>query len=323
MKDLSKRTAVIVLNWNKPEMTIECLESLQTMEGEYDIFIVDNGSDKDKRQKLIEEVKKRQGGILTEGDLDKFQLDDKDDQLLLLILLDKNYGYAKGNNYGLRLAYKLGYRYSLISNNDVKIIDKNVLVELIKGIESNEKYAWAGPRVIGLDGKFQEPRCRITLAQYSLESGILYPFLRKRGKKRHQECVKNFETSWPVGCFLLLKNKNIKEVDFFDENTFLYAEEIILSEKFLSKNYYFMYVDNIHVLHAHAQTTRDLFKNSTFKEYISIVNSNMYYFNKYRNYSKLACDLAKFSKLFYFIVYRPIVSLLKNKSLKGIGNHNV
>ncbi len=41
MKDLSKRTAVIVLNWNKPEMTIECLESLQTMEGEYDIFIVD------------------------------------------------------------------------------------------------------------------------------------------------------------------------------------------------------------------------------------------------------------------------------------------
>ncbi|MGC9174211.1 MAG: glycosyltransferase family 2 protein, partial [Athalassotoga sp.] len=90
MKDLSKRTAVIVLNWNKPEMTIECLESLQTMEGEYDIFVIDNGSDKDKRDKLIDEMKKRNATILTEQTINDFKLDDRDNQLLLLILLDKN-----------------------------------------------------------------------------------------------------------------------------------------------------------------------------------------------------------------------------------------
>ena len=321
MKDLSNRTAVIVLNWNKPKMTLECLKSLQTMEGEYDIFIVDNGSDEDKKQELIKEMKKRQATILTEEELDKFQLDDRSEQLLLLILLNENYGYAKGNNYGLRLAYKLGYKYSLISNNDIKIINRNVLVELIRGIESDKQYAWAGPKIVGPNGKLQEPRCRLTLAQYSLESGVLYPFLRKRGKKRHQRCVKKFKTSWPVGCFLLLKNKNIKEVNFFDEKTFLYAEEIILAEKFLNKNYYFVYVDNVEVFHDHAQTTKCLFKKSTFKEYISIVNSNMYYFNKYRNYSKVSCSLAKISKLFHFFVHRPINFLLKI-FLKKRGNYN-
>ena len=322
MKDLSKRTAVVVLNWNKPEMTIECLESLQTMEGEYDIFVVDNGSDQDKRDKLISEMKKRNAVVLYEKAINDFKLDDKDDQLLLLILLDKNYGYAKGNNYGLRLAHRLGYTYSLISNNDVKIIDKNVLVELIKGIESDPKYAWAGPRIIGPDGKAQKPRRRLNLSEYALEMGILYPFLRKRGinKNKAYENKNDFRYGWPVGCFILIKNREGNEVDFFDENTFLYAEELILAEKFLTKNYLFMYVNDISILHDHAQTTKYLFKNSSYKAEIARLNSDIYYFRSYRNYSAFACQFARFSRIFYLLFYRSVVILLKNRFKIGENN---
>ena len=312
MKDLSKRTAVIVLNWNKPEMTVECLESLQTMEGEYDIFIVDNGSDQDKRDKLISEMKKRNAVVLDEKAINDFKLDDKDDRLLLLILLDKNYGYAKGNNYGLRLAHRLGYKYSLISNNDVKIIDKNVLVELIKGIESDPKYAWAGPRVIEADGKVQKPRRRLNLYEFALENGILYPVLHKRGKTKHQnyENRGDFREGWPIGCFILIKNREGNEVNFFDEKTFLYAEEPILAEKFLMKNYLFMYVDDVSVFHNHAQTTDYFFNGSKYKGFILGLNSNLYYFNKYRGYSRFSCYLTKLSRIFYFFIYRTIIVFL-------------
>ncbi|MGC8622174.1 MAG: hypothetical protein ACP5U0_09695, partial [Caldisphaera sp.] len=232
---------------------------------------------------------------------------------LLLILLDKNYGYAKGNNYGLRLAHRLGYKYSLISNNDVKIIDKNVLVELIKGIESDPKYAWAGPRIIGPDGKEQKPRRRLNLSEYALERGILYPFFRKRGieKNKKYENENNFSHGWPVGCFLIIKNEEGNKVDFFDENTFLYAEELILTEKFLTRNYLFMYVEFVSILHNHAQTTEYLFKGSEWKGFILGLNSDLYYFSKYRGYSNFSCTLTKLSRIFYFLTYRQFVSLIK------------
>jgi len=311
MKDLSKRTAVIVLNWNKPEMTVECLESLQTMEGEYDIFIVDNGSDQDKRDKLISEMKKRNTVVLDEKAINDFKLGDKDDQLLLLILLDKNYGYAKGNNYGLRLAHRLGYKYSLISNNDVKITDKNVLVELIKGIESDPKYAWAGPRVIRPDGKEQGPFVRVSLLVYALEGGILYPFLYNKRKLREINSINGkIKSSWPLGCFFVLKNKIGYEISFFDDTTFLYGEEAILSEKFLDNGYDFKYNPNVSILHNHSQTATSFFK-SEYKKFQMAVNSDMYYFNRYRGYSKLECFFAKLSKYVFFFIYRPLIKAIK------------
>ena len=217
MKDPSKRTAVIVLNWNKPEMTIECLESLQTMEGEYDIFVIDNGSDKDKRDRLTDEMKKRNAVVLTEKHINEFTLDEKDDQILLLMLLDQNYGYAKGNNYGLRLAHRLGYKYSLISNNDVKIIDRNVLVELIKGIENGDKYALSGPKVIDINLKEQGPFDESKISDYFFKFGILYPvyflfFKRKLGKKIDLFRKGLLEPSWLSGCFMLLRNDIIYDI---------------------------------------------------------------------------------------------------------------
>ncbi len=310
MKDLSNRTAVIVLNWNKPKMTLECLESLQTMEGKYDIFIVDNGSDEDKRQELIKEMKKRQAVILTEEDLDKFQPDDKSEQLLLLILLNENYGYAKGNNYGLRLAYKLGYKYSLISNNDIKIIDRNVLVELIRGIESDKKYAWAGPRVIGPDGKQQGPFCRQSIWRYALEGGILYPFLYIRRKKRERKCQEGkIRSDWPSGSFFLIDTHKGSEVSFFDENTFLYSEEAILAEKLIRKSYKFIYVKGVKVLHNHAKSTTNFFQ-SEFKKFLFMIEADMYYFHVFRGYNTPICVFAKVSRIFYYLIYKQLIEIL-------------
>ncbi|MCL5033032.1 MAG: glycosyltransferase [Thermotogae bacterium] len=310
MKDLSKRTAIIVLNWNKPEMTMECLESLQMMWGEYDIFVVDNGSDKDKKDKLIDEMKKRSAVILAEQTINDLTLDDRDGQLLLLILLDKNYGYAKGNNYGLRLAYRLGYKYSLISNNDVKIIDKNVLVELIKGIESDPKYAWAGPKVLIPDGREQGPNANEEgISKYFFAQGIFYPVyvLFFRNKVHNQRAnVRNghLEPFWIAGCFMLLKNEAAYEVDFFDENTFLNAEEPILGEKFHRLDYHLKHVSSVNILHNQKKGVKFDFKLEHFS-----INSHLYYWKNYKNCSQLLCYLAKLSHIFWiYVFYKPVIS---------------
>jgi len=312
MKDLSKRTAVIVLNWNKPEMTIECLESLQTMEGEYDIFVIDNGSDKDKRDRLTDEMKKRNAVVLTEKHINEFTLDEKDDQILLLMLLDQNYGYAKGNNYGLRLAHRLGYKYSLISNNDVKIIDRTVLVELIKGIENGDKYALSGPKVIDINLKEQGPFDESKISDYFFKFGILYPvyflfFKRKLGKKIDLFRKGLLEPSWLSGCFMLLRNDIIYDIGFLDENTFLYLEEAILTEKLRRNSYHIKYIPSVSVLHNHNTNKEDKFSLEQ-----NSIHSHLYYFRNYKNCSQFLCYLAKLSHIFWWKFYLPIINKVKS-----------
>ena len=38
-------SAIVVLNWNDWKNTIDCLESIYQNEGNFDVFLIDNGSD--------------------------------------------------------------------------------------------------------------------------------------------------------------------------------------------------------------------------------------------------------------------------------------
>jgi len=308
MKDLSKRTAVIVLNWNKPEMTIECLESLQIMDGEYDIFVIDNGSDKDKRDKLIDEMKKRNATILTEDHINEFTLDERDDQLLLLMLLNQNYGYAKGNNYGLRLAHGLGYKYSLISNNDVKIIDRNVLVELIKGIENDSQIAIVGPKIIDTRGRIQGPFRRDSVLSLTI-SRVFFPIVFKV-KKGIWRKVNNYTAQFVyrlMGAFMLVNNKIIQRVDFFDEKTFLYYEEAILSEKLVQSDFKILFYPGVMV--EHNQSTTVAVAYSIRKSQNILLESERYYFKNYRKIRSLKYSILLVGQFFWISVWIPLLEL--------------
>ena len=38
-------SAIVTLNWNDWKNTIDCLESIYQNEGNFDVFLIDNGSD--------------------------------------------------------------------------------------------------------------------------------------------------------------------------------------------------------------------------------------------------------------------------------------
>ena len=59
---------------------------------------------------------------------------------MILIKNKKNYGFAEGNNIGIRFALKnLNPDYILLLNNDT-VVDKDFLKALVKEGENNEKY---------------------------------------------------------------------------------------------------------------------------------------------------------------------------------------
>ncbi|MFA6170385.1 MAG: glycosyltransferase family 2 protein [Candidatus Margulisiibacteriota bacterium] len=112
---MAKETvAIIVLNWNGWQDTIECLASLKSIHYEdCRVIVVDNGS--------------------TDGSVGKIKnwLDNNNfAKRPVIIETHKNLGYAAGNNAGLRYALNEGFDYYWILNNDT-VVDPEALKELV------------------------------------------------------------------------------------------------------------------------------------------------------------------------------------------------
>jgi GT2 family glycosyltransferase len=141
----SPRIAIIVLNWNNWRDTLDCLESLRRISyPNCRMIIVDNGSPDGSLDKIrayyeaasgvgmisivlhhqenhLAEPVCTQNGITTE--FTQIATDTFDKRGTVVIRNDQNYGYAEGNNVGVRCALK---RESVVLlNKDTVVIQSS------------------------------------------------------------------------------------------------------------------------------------------------------------------------------------------------------
>jgi hypothetical protein len=91
--------AIIVLNWNRSQDTIECLKSVEKIDyPNYEITVIDNGST-DGSPEIIKKMFPK----------------------INLIINKENLGYAEGNNIGIRYALNKKYPYIFVLNNDTVV----------------------------------------------------------------------------------------------------------------------------------------------------------------------------------------------------------
>ena len=120
-------TAVVILNWNGADDTIECLESLSHAKGDFFVVVADNGSVDDSVSRIHEYIKNS-------------ALDIK------VLELDRNYGFAGGNNKAIRYASDFNPDSYLILNNDTEVTS-GFLVELENFIRIHKEYSILTPRI--------------------------------------------------------------------------------------------------------------------------------------------------------------------------------
>lgn len=303
-----KNTAVIILNWNRADLTRNLIEQFEAHETNYDIFLVDNCSEREEREKLISFALLRHWQIINEYDFDKTHLECCDG---FLVLLDSNYGYAKGNNFGLKLASRCNYEFVLICNNDI-VLHQPVLDNLLERLKINSNIGLIGPKVKDLSGRIQGPFAKPTLLNQFLVP-LFFPFIWPFRKVVNICIQRNRQKgiTFPyriMGCFMVARTSVLKEVGFFDENTFLYAEELILAEKLRSKGYLTAYDPEVCVRHIHSSSTRSVPKKTLFKMNLE---SDIYYFKTYRHYGKLSLMLIKMGKQMMQYVWIPLILLIR------------
>ena len=96
---MSKKLAIILVNWNSYSLTDDTLQSLyQTLYQDYDIICVDNASTDDS----LSQLKTKHADII-------------------LLTCDQNTGFTGGNNKGMQYALEHEYAYTLLLNNDVAV----------------------------------------------------------------------------------------------------------------------------------------------------------------------------------------------------------
>ncbi len=144
-------TAIILLNWNGADDTIECLASLYQMHTSFYVVVVDNGSQDDSLARISHYI--NSSGIAS-------RLLHAGEKLAsapclrecIIYETGENLGFARGNNAGVRLLYDYAPDRYLLLNNDT-IVEPDFLDRLLSFHVSNPEYVALTPLIC-----YNEPR---------------------------------------------------------------------------------------------------------------------------------------------------------------------
>jgi GT2 family glycosyltransferase len=191
----------------------------------------------------------------------------------------ENNGFGFGHNYNLLKATE---EYFLIFNPDI-ILKREDLIKMLDNMDKDRTIALLVPTVLNPDGSIQHlTRDRVTVFDYALRF-IPFRFVKNMFAKRlaTYEC-RNLPDDRFVdirigsGCFMLIRGKDFKEVNGFDDRYFMYFEDYDLCLELGKRQKRIVYTPFSNVVHYYE---RGAHKNSNlFKIFIK---SMIKFFNKW------------------------------------------
>ena len=223
--------SIIILNYNVRYFLELCVLSVQNAIQDIDaeIIVVDNNSSDDS----CEMMKQRFPDVK-------------------LIENKQNLGFPKGNNIGVAQAKG---EYICILNPDT-VVAEDSFEKLLSFIKSAQNVGIVGCKLIDGAGNFLPESKRGVPTPFVAFTKILglyklFPKSRKPGKyyANHLSENETGKVDILVGAFMLMKKELYLEVGGFDENCFMYSDDIDLSYLVLQKgknNYYFHETSVIH-----------------------------------------------------------------------------
>lgn len=234
MKDLS----IVILNYNACQYLKRCVESIinSDLHGiKFEIILVDNASTDDSKD-VIKELKKENKNI-------EFHFN------------KENLGFSRGNNSAVS---KTSGKYVLFLNPDT-FVENNALKQIYDYMEDNSKVGVCCPRLDLPDGTltsashrgFPTPWNAIThfsglrrLFPYSkIFAGYTMGWKLKSNKPHEVDAIS--------GGFFFVRRSAAEEVGWWDEDYFMYGEDIDFCYRLKQKGWKVMFLPQISVLHYH------------------------------------------------------------------------
>lgn len=299
---------VVLIDYNSYTRTIQYIEDiLQYSDINIDgITIIDNSPSKDNYYELLKGLNnksfQREKEIQRE-DCDAYLIGRILQTKIIIVKTKENLGFARANNLGYKiLKESIDIEYVLFSNSDI-IFDNHSLKlsQLVDSFKIEENIGLVGPLVVGVNGKQQSPCKYLSIYSRWWKPTLLWPF-NKMLKSREQVYISKPDSVYRIiGAFMLAKCDGFEKIGGFDENTFLYGEECILSEKYKSIGLKVFCNPNVKIIHEGGYTTNTSKKDykTRDKKIKRRLESDLYYYKKYIHVSKFIINLTYLFTLFY------------------------
>ncbi|MBU1026165.1 MAG: glycosyltransferase family 2 protein [Candidatus Margulisbacteria bacterium] len=254
MADLS----IVIVSWNVSDLLKECLASIYANQESLnlEVFVVDNNSQDNTCSMVKKEFPQVQ-----------------------LIENKENLGFTRANNQAIR---KASSKYIFVLNPDT-IVQPQALSNIVKFMEEHPDCGALGPKLLNPDGTLQLS-CRSfptlkTQLYTTLFLDNLFPKSKLFGKHLmsywpHNEIK---EIDQPMGAAILLRKETLDQVGLFDENIFVFYDEVDLCYRIKKAGFKIMFTPAAQITHYGGQS---------FKQWKGLKSSlrGGYIWRKSRNY---------------------------------------
>lgn len=218
-----KKITISIVNYNAGDYLLDCLRSLNNVKNEidFDVYIVDNNS--------------------TDGSIEKAK--EKFPEFNY-ILNNKNLGFGKAHNIVLKKVKSL---YVLTLNPDTEI-PEGTLRFMTEFMDNNPDVGISSAKVEKTDGSLDIashrgfPTPLASFLYFFLKNDKLYHLTDRNMSKTH-------EVDSVVGAFMLIRKSVLDKAGYFDEDYFLYGEDLDLCYRVKEAGFKVMYVPEVKIKH--------------------------------------------------------------------------
>lgn len=213
--------SVIIINYNGKHFLKDCFESLQVAlkNIQHEILVLDNNS----QDGSCDFIKQNYPNVF-------------------LIESKINFGFGKGNNEAVK---KAKGKYVLLFNNDTILLDD--ISPAIKILEERSDVGVIGIKMLNANKEY--------VPVFGNFPNVSNMFMMKKLQQMGEEFATgnfskpHYEVDWLGGSFLLLSKELFQGVGGFDEDYFMYVEDVDFSKKIANRNLKRLFVPEMSYIH--------------------------------------------------------------------------
>jgi GT2 family glycosyltransferase len=231
--------SVVIVSFNTRDILRECLTTLLRESGGIasEIFVVDN--------------------VSRDGSADMVE---REFPQVRLIRSDVNLGFAAANNKAFPLA---AGRYVVLLNSDA-FPRPLALRRSIDYMDADQTIGLGGARLVGRDGSWQ-PSARMFpsfLNDFLVLSGLSskFPGSRFFGRGDRTWADQNLpaDVDWVPGAYSIIRREALTQAGGFDEDFFLYYEEVDLCRRIRNAGFRICYWPDVAVVHLGGESSKTI-----------------------------------------------------------------
>ncbi len=274
--------SIILVNYNGGDFIQKCLDSIEENLSEIrsETIVIDNHS--------------------TDGSA---QIIQRRYPHIRLFRNSKNLGFAKANNQGIKASKG---QFVLLINPDTYVCP-NSLKTLLAEMKANSDIGAVGPALIDRKNGYQISfGKKVGFFSEAAKKLFLNRFFRWRLQKK----PKRKDVQWLSAACLMTRKDVLERVGMFDENFFLYFEDIDLCMRIRKKGWRLAYLPDVKVFHTGGASTKSQKLSSRF-EYRK---SQLYFYWKHS--SLFSYFLLKAYLCIHFVFILFLGFFKKNSSFK-------